>query len=392
MQRALLEGVDPVLGDAEDLLEVARLDHDGDLARVRLAGRRGCGLDLGGTHGRHLLEQLVDPRHHGGRRTSAPSRSASRRERPRPGRPRRRLARPPARGRPRLLRSSAPRRSCLRIRASRAAAVLVSKVLVTVSIPADAISIGTRLGCGVNISERPTSCSASMLPYATCARRSSTSRCIPRGSAIRLRPSTEPTPKNSHSGAEDPALDRLGQRDQPELEEVALRVRLGARVEEQPAGSRESASSSDARGLNRGDRVLEIDRVEIATLAPGRVDALAVRREPPAQERGREEAEMGEVVGLPRDRRPGTHHEGEGLVLLDQVEEPLGVRLGERVVGMVRRPPGRCDEAIVGVDRERRGIVAGEGDLQPGQGAGRGRCRTRPARASSRAAAASDRR
>ena len=42
-----------------------------------------------------------------------------------------------------------------------ASAVLVSKLFVTVTIPADAISIGTRLGWGVHIRERPTSCSGS---------------------------------------------------------------------------------------------------------------------------------------------------------------------------------------------------------------------------------------
>ena len=42
-----------------------------------------------------------------------------------------------------------------------AAAVLLSNVFVTVSSPAEAISSGTRLGCGVYISARPTSCSRS---------------------------------------------------------------------------------------------------------------------------------------------------------------------------------------------------------------------------------------
>ena len=45
-----------------------------------------------------------------------------------------------------------------------AAAVLFSKLFVTVSIPAAAISIGTRLGCGVYISASPTSCSRSSAP------------------------------------------------------------------------------------------------------------------------------------------------------------------------------------------------------------------------------------
>ena len=42
-----------------------------------------------------------------------------------------------------------------------ASAVLFSKLLVTVSIPAEAISIGTRLGWGVCISASPTSWSRS---------------------------------------------------------------------------------------------------------------------------------------------------------------------------------------------------------------------------------------
>ena len=42
-----------------------------------------------------------------------------------------------------------------------ASAVLFSNELVTVSIPADAISIGTRLGCGVYMSASPTSWSRS---------------------------------------------------------------------------------------------------------------------------------------------------------------------------------------------------------------------------------------
>ena len=45
--------------------------------------------------------------------------------------------------------------------AASASGVLFSKMLVTVSIPAEAISIGTRLGCGVYISARPTSCARS---------------------------------------------------------------------------------------------------------------------------------------------------------------------------------------------------------------------------------------
>jgi hypothetical protein len=40
-----------------------------------------------------------------------------------------------------------------------AGAVLFSNVLVTTNIPADAISSGTRLGCGVSMSESPTACS-----------------------------------------------------------------------------------------------------------------------------------------------------------------------------------------------------------------------------------------
>ena len=48
--------------------------------------------------------------------------------------------------------------------AASASEVLFSKVLVTVNIPAEAISIGTRLGCGVYISASPTSCSRSIRP------------------------------------------------------------------------------------------------------------------------------------------------------------------------------------------------------------------------------------
>ena len=42
--------------------------------------------------------------------------------------------------------------------------VLFSNVVVTVSIPADAISSGTRLGCGGYISDSPTSWSRSIWP------------------------------------------------------------------------------------------------------------------------------------------------------------------------------------------------------------------------------------
>jgi hypothetical protein len=45
-----------------------------------------------------------------------------------------------------------------------ASGVLFSNELVTVSIPADAISIGTRLGCGVYISASPTSCARRTSP------------------------------------------------------------------------------------------------------------------------------------------------------------------------------------------------------------------------------------
>ena len=43
-----------------------------------------------------------------------------------------------------------------------AASVLLAKVLVTVGRPAAAISSGTRLGCGVSISDSPTSKPGSM--------------------------------------------------------------------------------------------------------------------------------------------------------------------------------------------------------------------------------------
>ena len=131
---------------------------------------------------------------------SLPVARASRRERPRPARPRRRLARPPAPRpptTPSIVGSAAIR---FADSASSAAAVLVSKVFVTVSSPAEAISIGTRLGCGVNISDRPTSWPASMLAVGgLCAaaraprdasRAAARSGCGPRPS----RPRRTPTP------------------------------------------------------------------------------------------------------------------------------------------------------------------------------------------------------
>ena len=97
------------------------------------------------------------------RRTTRPSRGS----RPRGSRARaaRRRSRRGGRGhRARRRRRRSPGSAQIRLReiAASAAAVLFSNVLVTVSRPADAISIGTRLGCGVYISARPTSCSRSM--------------------------------------------------------------------------------------------------------------------------------------------------------------------------------------------------------------------------------------
>ena len=67
MQRALLEGVDPVLGDAEDLLEVARPRSTTGTSRASASPADAAAVSTSAvTHGQTPLEQLVDPRHHGG--------------------------------------------------------------------------------------------------------------------------------------------------------------------------------------------------------------------------------------------------------------------------------------------------------------------------------------
>ena len=135
--------------------------------------------------------------------------------------------------------------------AASAPAVLFSKEFVTVSIPAEAISIGTRLGCGVYISARPTSWSRSTLrvvvlagagqqlergPAAQRRRRRPARRC-----RCRAAPSRRRTRRRSS---------RPGQREHAELEHVARGVRLGAGVEQQPA----RRSARPARGASAAAR------------------------------------------------------------------------------------------------------------------------------------------
>ena len=88
-----------------------------------------------------------------------------------------------------------------------------------------------------------------------------------------------------------------------------------------------------------------------------------------AQQLGREQREVREAVGLARQRRVGAHREGEGLVLLDQVEEALAAQRARRVRRDVRGPPRGGDEAVGAADLEARAL-AGEHDLDAVEEAG----------------------
>ena len=81
------------------------------------------------------------------------------------------------------------------------------------------------------------------------------------------------------------------QRQHAELEHVAGRVRLGARVEQQPARCAPASSPRSAR--TGGDRVLERRRVAVPLVGAAGVDADAVAAEVVAQQLGREQRECG---------------------------------------------------------------------------------------------------
>ena len=72
-------------------------------------------------------------------------------------------------------------------------AVLLAKVFVTVHMPAEAISSGTRLGCGVSISERPTSKLGISLMYSSNEVLGTSSSGSPSAKSSTLPPS-EPMP------------------------------------------------------------------------------------------------------------------------------------------------------------------------------------------------------
>ncbi len=225
--------------------------------------------------------------------------------------------------------------------AASASAVLFSNVFVTVSIPADAISIGTRLGCGVYMSASPTSCARSTPAYSPCAERGSSSRNAPpprstRRAAARCRCRAAP------SRRQRAALDRAAEREHAELEHVARRVRLGPRIEQQPA--RASAGERGGVGVDRRDRVLERRRRLAAS--PAAVHAEPVAAEVVAQQLGGEQRVVREAVRLVGQRGVAAHRERERLVLLDQVQEPLAA---ERAA-----PRGRCAPSTTWSPRTRR--------------------------------------
>ena len=136
---------------------------------------------------------------------------------------------------------------------------------------------------------------------------------------------------------------------------------LRPRVEEQPA---RLALPQVLHGWrpNVRDGVLECLRRGVARSGPARVDAESALAEPVAQERCREQCSVREAVRLVRQRRQAAHRERERLVLLDQVEEVLVVPAGERLLGQVRRPPGRRHESIRAAHLD-AGRLAAEHDL-----------------------------
>ena len=133
--------------------------------------------------------------------------------------------------------------------------VLFSKLFVTVSMPAEAISIGTRLGCGVYIKASPTSCSRSSSAYERLVgSREDLHRCtLPDGdpSAALHRADAVQLPAGERTFAQG-----ARQREHRELEHVARGMRLGACVEEQPSGPTLRKHFFRERADGR-DRVLE---------------------------------------------------------------------------------------------------------------------------------------
>ena len=187
--------------------------------------------------------------------------------------------------------------------AASASGVLFSNAFVTVSIPADAISIGTRLGCGVCISASPTSCSPQQPRRSRPARcAGSSSSSAPPPSASRRPSAVVPMPRSSQPSANAPARPRAPQREHAELEQVARRVRLRPRVEQQPA-RRAARELAPDRAASTG--VIAFWNATECVASPGRgEDAEPAAAEPLVQQLGREQRAVREAVGLLGQRRP----------------------------------------------------------------------------------------
>src|SRR6266540_346005 len=215
-----------------------------------------------------------------------------------------------------------------------ASAVLFSKLFVTVSIPAEAISIATRQHLH----------DAAVAKLDRIGRRHS------------------PDAVELPVGAEDAIGDGVLEGQHTELEHVAPGMPLRPGVEEEAARA-PGRELGFGRRIDRRDRVFEGDRGRIAGLRARGEHAEAPKAEVIAKEARREEREVGELVALAGERRPRAHLEREGLLPLDQVAEPPASERSNRGAGQMDGPPGRRDEPIRRAHLE-RSALASERDFQ----------------------------
>ncbi len=156
---------------------------------------------------------------------------------------------------------------------------------------------------------------------------------------------------------------------------------FGACVEEQSARTRpEEGIGRDREG---GDGILKREGLRITPHADIGVHADALVMKIVAEELTREKRDVGQGVGLHRERVERSHGKRHRLVFLDQIHEPVTAEIANRAVRQMRRPPRGRDEGVTAMHRQRDLAIRGVDDrhaLEEPLEAGIVRERTPPSR------------
>ena len=112
-----------------------------------------------------------------------------------------------------------------------------------------------------------------------------------------------------------------------------------------------------------GDRILKADAAMIALLNTVLIYADAVLPEIIPQKFSRKNRTMRKGITFRGEGRESSHGEGEGFVLLDQIQERFAAKFRAGAVANVRSPPGACNEGIAGTDFQGNASVVRIGEL-----------------------------